>query len=390
MSDTATLEAPTEVKAEMPPGAATQPDSATGFEAELARVRGEEATPDPAPKAKPEPKAKAPESTEKKSFIPDKFLSPEAETKKDDAILDMELPEGASEAQKGNFGKLKGEFQSRLKEMSERLAKAESGAGNPKEAAEWQAKVQALESRAAELEALVERTAIERSPKFQKQFVEKENGIRAQAEKVLKDAKVDTTVFAQALTADGRKRFEILAEADLNDGERGYLTSLLKDMDGLNAEKQRAVEGGKKLYTEWEQEQAAAEKQQAEARKQQEQRIYEKVGADVKNRFEAFQRVDGHPEWNAQVDQLEEQAKNFFDGKASIEELAELAYAGVAAKVTHSMFRASQKQNADLKAEVARLKAAEPNATRPGADKAAAALTPAESFERELARVRGE
>jgi hypothetical protein len=77
--------------------------------------------------------------------------------------------------------------------------------------------------------------------------------------------------------------------------------------------------------------------------------------------FEPFQKVDGQDEWNKGVEERLKQAREFFNGDADLEKLAEITLYGIGAKKLHSMFKTVQGKLAEVMAENAKLKSASPS-----------------------------
>jgi hypothetical protein len=212
-----------------------------------------------------------------------------------------------------------------------------------------------------ELEAELERVAVERSPMFKQKFLSRENQIKTQAIRVLKVSGADESLFEQAVNAPDKKKFELLNSEELNEAQRSALTSLLVQYDLIQDEKNSALENSKEFVKEHQTREEQRQKDQLAAREHAENEIFERMGKKVSTEFEPFMEVEGNEAWNEQVRANRERAKNFFAGKASLEELAEIAHYGIGAKSLHKMFRTVQgKYNAAV-AEIAKLKGANPS-----------------------------
>jgi len=221
--------------------------------------------------------------------------------------------------------------------------------------------LETLRAQKKEIEDEFERIAVERSPKFKQKFVPREQSLKSQAVKILKLNGSDETLFDQALVASEKKKWEILNSEDLNESQKGALSSLMIQYDMVQDEKNSELENRKEYLKEEQQQEEAARKAKIEAQERQEQEIFDVVGKKVAAEFEPFMEVEGNDAWNAQVKENREKAKNFFAGKGTLDEMAEIAYYGIGAKSLHKMFRNVQAKYNALAAENQKLKGVNPS-----------------------------
>lgn len=212
-----------------------------------------------------------------------------------------------------------------------------------------------------EINAELEILAVERSPKFKQKFVAREQSLKAQAIRALKISGADETLFDQAIAASEKRKFEILNSDELNEAQRSTLSSLLVQYDLIQDEKNSELSRSKEYVTELERERTAARDAELKEREAQETQLFETVGKRVSSEFEPFMEVEGNEAWNAQVRENREQAKRFFAGKASMEELAEIAHYGIGAKSLHKMFKTLQGKYNELVATHGKVVASNPS-----------------------------
>lgn len=332
------------------------------FDDALAKVKAE--FPNGIDPEKLEQAVKPPPTTEKppdakpptKGEVPDHLITGDKiEKPADDDISKIELPKGASPKSAEAFARLK----VRIEELESKRKEWEAA---PKvvDPTDWKAKLEAAESRAAELEARVERTDFEKSPRFQQQFTTKEQNALKDATGYLEGSDVNPNVIELAARATGAARIKILGEAGVSGELLSAIMPSLRAYDDVQREKTAALENWKGTAAQW---QAEQEKQKTAAEAQtraQEERVMADVGKKVAANFEVYQKVEGHDAWNAQVDDLQTEAKKFFSGDMPLEQIAEVAYYGLGAKHLHAMFHTLQGKYREVQTELAKLKSASP------------------------------
>jgi hypothetical protein len=101
--------------------------------------------------------------------------------------------------------------------------------------------------------------------------------------------------------------------------------------------------------------------QEAEAR-QADEAAFEAVGKKVSETFAPFQKIAGDEQWNAQVDRLEQEAREFFLGSVPVEQAAEASRMAVGARVAIELFRKTREQLNAANRTIAKLTAGQPSA----------------------------
>lgn len=352
---------------------------------------------------KPAPAAKNAEAapvvtdaTEESEFPPEMMGkdAPVKEAAKDD--LDEIQPSAKmGQESRSNFDKLKAIAKEARVERDKFKSEFEALKAKPVIVADSDALKQAHD-RVREMEATLERSNFQLSPKFKAIVTEKNQAIE-DAKAYLEGSEIDKSVIDLAARLTGPKRVAALRDAGIDPETIASISPFLAHSDRKERESQQALDQSASLRQEWE----AQEQQSAHARKAQERaeedRIYSEVGQRVSKVFAPFQKVEGAEKWNAQVESLNAQAKEFFNGSLPMDQMAEIAYYGVGAKVVDRMNHALKSENKALRDQVSKLSAAQPNVAGSSNGKPEAARPPANqdelkshlmnAFDREMGRV---
>lgn len=346
-------------------------ESAAAFDKEM----GNEPKPAETKTGTPTPEKVEPvkaEATKIEPDFPEQLLTgekpaPKTESAPEDDVLKAEPPSNLSKKGAADWVKLRDaaakkatEIETLRKELE--LVKAQP-VTKPDEATI--AELTAAKERLSELEQNLERASFERSTKFQA-FVTSEKANIDGAKSFLEGAKdadgvdIDASVIDRAAALTGVKRLEVLRKAGLDSETIAAVAPYLTAVDGINRQKAESLANHKQTAAQWEA-QAQAQAEQVRAReKAEEDRVFKEVGLEVSSKFEPFQKVEGHEKWNAQVDSLNAEAEEFFNGNVPLKRLAEIARYGVGAKVIHSMFHSTRAELKSAREEIAKLKAAQP------------------------------
>lgn len=288
--------------------------------------------------------------------------TPEPVEEKDEELDAIQPSKKMGDESRANFDRLKG-IAKTAKQEAARLAKElaaakEKPAAAPDKGAEEA--VKAANARIAELEATLEKANFTFTPKYQKIVAEGEQAI-ADAKGYLAGTEIPEGIIDAAARATGSKRTAILKEAGMDAETIASVAPYLAQFDRSERERVASLEGSKG----WREQQAAQESAMAAAQKARERaeedQVYNAIGEQVAKAFEPFQIIPGREKWNAQVETLKAEAKEFFNGEMPLEKMAEIAYYGVGAKVIHRMFHAQRAEVKALKQQVAKLTAAQPN-----------------------------
>jgi len=361
-TESATLEPPSVISAP------AEDFSAAAAVFEDAMGRGKESpakaeTPPAKTEAPPEPPAKQAPTSDAPD-IPEEILTGEKPAAKmespEDDVLSAEPPANLSKLGAADWVKLRDA--ARASKLEAEKLRKEIEAVKTKAPAVDEASLNELKTyreKVAEMEQRLERADFQNSPKFQA-FIAREKTNLDNAKSYLEGTEIDASVIDRAASLAGAKRLEALKNAGLDAEQISAVVPYLANVDGIAAQKNEALANHKQLQEEW----AAQEKLRAEERKVQEraadERVFREVGAKVSSEFTPFQKVEGYDKWNAQVDKLANEAKEFFSGNLPMEKVAEIAYYGVGAKTIHDMWKTQREQLKAARAEIAQLKAGQP------------------------------
>jgi hypothetical protein len=280
---------------------------------------------------------------------------------KDEELDSIQPSKKMGDESRANFDKLKG-IAKTAKQEAARLAKELATAKEKPAATEKpnDEAIKAANDRIAELEATLEKANFTLTPKYQKIVQDVDQAI-ADAKGYLQGTEIPEGIIDAAARATGAKRLAILREAGVDAETIAAISPFLAQADRSERERIASLEGSKG----WREQQAAHDSAQAAAQKTRERAeedsTYNAVGEQVAKAFEPFQVIPGREKWNAQVETLKAEAKEFFNGAMPLEKVAEIAYYGVGAKVIHRMFHAQRAEVKALKEQVAKLTAAQPN-----------------------------
>lgn len=354
-------------------------------------------TPDAKPALVPKTDPKADES-----IVPDQFTGKPKEEKKEDAAEILSAEErGQLRSKLG--GKAQESFdrmemaakakiaalQAQAEELRQKLATVPQGPSKEHEEA-----VKAANERAQKLEQQLERAKYSDSPKFQKFGAEITAEIDS-AKAYLEGTQVSPSVLEVAASQSGQSRLKTMRDAGLDAETIAAVGPHLARADAIRRERDSSLENWKADHTKEIEQQRHQQAQQEAQRQAQEEAVFKTVGERMRKELEGFQKVDGHDKWNATVDQNDKDAAEFFAGKKSLEELAEIAYEGVSARTTRLINKELKRMLNAANEENSRLKAAQPgtghtavvngDATKPMDDEAAFKA----NFNNALAQVRG-
>lgn len=320
-----------------------------------------EVAPGTAPSKDEPQEQKKPETTQDESEFPKEVMTGEKEPapeEKDDLDEIQPTPK-MGEASRANFDKLKQAAREARIEVARVKAELEAARNAKPAAAVDNEELTAIKARAAELEAVVEKANFAMSDKFRAVVAEGESEI-ASAKSFLEGTEIDPAVIDLAARLRGPKRAAALREAGIDTDNIALIGTHLAENDRIEARKAHMLEHAKTERAQWEQQAAAQKEAQLVAERAEEDRVYAEVGAEIAKLFEPFQKIPGADKWNADVDALTQQAKEFFNGKMTIKEMAEIAYYGVGAKKIHRMFHTQRAEVKALKEQLSKLKVAQP------------------------------
>jgi hypothetical protein len=276
---------------------------------------------------------------------PDELMTEKPEAAKE-APADAELPKGASPKSHEAFAQVKTQREALRAERDKLAAEVETLRKTPKEDASLKGEMDALRKRLADAEAIVERSAFEHSPTFKK-FAAKEQAHMEQAKTYL-DEGMDAAVLEAAARATGRARMKIMEDAGFDQTAINGVTAELAKIDEIQRDKKDALANQGELSAKWDAEQKTLAAQQEAHARAQEERTFDEKMAWAEKTMAPFQKVEGNEKWNAQVDRLKAEAREFALGSMPVDKLFELGMAGLAYKIEAAR---SERLSAMLKAE---------------------------------------
>lgn len=323
-----------------------------------------ETTPAPAPAAAPEKPTIADED-----YVPAQLLQPgakpEAKPEDDFDKLISEKPQGQikhEHFERVQTGAKKAVEQARAELAALKAELEKRGNGN---SAELQKELDAIREAKSKLEEELERTALERHPKFREKYDAKEEGLRTQIERITKELGLDEDAIASAVSSSGKRRFSIMDDIEMSSTARSHLINLMADLDKTQSDKQAEIGKSRERLREWQQEQEASAKLREERERAEEDRIFNSALEQAKSKLPAFRYIDGDTKFNSGVDERIALAKRIFNGESNHQEVAELTLRGIAATVDEKIIKNQAAKITEMTDTIARLTAASPGTGQP-------------------------
>lgn len=355
------------------------------FNTGLETAQSQESIEDANDAAQPPLKPKAVVKAEPEVEVPAGFLKEEKEVKADEHVdeplvtedIRAKIPKGkASESFAALENAAKAKIDALRKENAE-LKGRPAAAANP----EIETELKTTREKTRELEEKIERIAFQESPKYQK-FGTEEKAEIAAAKSYIEGSEINPAILEAAASTHGAARMKLLTEAGLDANTIAIVAPHLARVDAIRRERDASLESWKQTVGQEQEQTKAQQKQAEEQRVAQEKQVFEKVRMGM-SKLPAFTKVDGQDKWNALVEQNLKESEDFFHGRKSLEELAQLGFRGVAQKTTELMNKELVKQVDALRAENTKLKAAQPDTAARGETetKKVSADDPKNSFE---------
>lgn len=315
--------------------------------------------------------ADAATSEQPASVLPDDVLNPASKESPEEksAIAEIEamtLPKNAKPEKVAAFNDLKKraienltKAEQKVKDLEDRISKSTSNS----EIEKLNEKLKQAELKAAEIEDGWAKASLETSPQFQRQYIKREQAEIESAKAYLEGTEVDPRIVEYAARTHGASRVKVLTEAGLSPELIASVNSHLAVYDGIQRDKQTAIENWRAQGVQWQEQEAqriAAEKQQ---RSEQENKVWENVFQKNSNLLPYRESKD--EKWNSRRSELIERAKTIFNGNGTdLPTMAEVVQKGVAydalqENVVTPLFERVKL----LEQENARLKSAAPGGT---------------------------
>lgn len=308
------------------------------------------------PDAIPKPDAAKPDGD-----FPEELLGGEKKVPEKKEEDDIPTPEFRSPEKRKHWDQLKGRFvetRTKLEAAEARLKELEAKSQSV-DSTKYEEELKTERQRRAEMEEKLERTAFTQSPKYQG-YVEREKGTLEAAKGYLDGSEINPRIIDLAAEQKPADRLKTLTEANMDATTIAAIMPYLAQADSIRSDREKALAS----YKEEMAQDAAAQAQQqtaAEARdREQQSAIFQKVNADVAKKYPVFQKVDGHDKWNAVVDKMNADAKSFWEGGHSDEELAEVAHKAAGYEPLFRLYTAVLEQSKELRAQISKLTAQQP------------------------------
>lgn len=301
-----------------------------------------------------------------KSSVPEQFLG-KKETEVDEwEQIVAEEPKGPLKHE--NYKKVIQVSSKKIEALRAELAQREAkvaeyekrGAIVPEEVA---AKLKHVEDTLAEREALLERIAVQESPKFKEKFSSKEQAISQRLEKTAKEMGLDNELIQQALTSSLKRRTELMDNLDVSPTVRGQIDSLMVQYDLLQDDKGNFLNQSKEEAARWQAEQKETIARQEQERTAYEDRVFNETIDEMSKNFAPFQEVEGNEQWNSQVRAFREEARKYFNGQLDLKDIAKVVVKGVGAQALEQINTALHSKLENAYKEIASLKKAQPGAS---------------------------
>lgn len=245
------------------------------------------------------------------------------------------------------------------KELTDNMHAAQNEAAELRkqvaEAAKLKSELDALKpkaSRAEELERRMEEIAFEKSPAFQRKYVDGRESLVQEAKNLAKDLEMPEDAVAKMLASTGKERLTVIDDAAGGSvAAATAFSNILGRIDQLEREKAGDLAEYKSRL-----EKMNTEERQKALQVQNEERqmileTFDRVRVKIAEKMPFFKHKEGDDAHNAIVDQNIAFAKALLTGEADMEDIAAAPYLAVSAK---SVMR----ENTSLRAENASLKKA--------------------------------
>jgi len=195
------------------------------------------------------------------------------------------------------------------------------------------------------LEAELERTAFERSPKFKNKYETPYNASIEAASAFAKEIADDASIAEKALSLKGRERLEFIDESFGGGAVASQFLSLINDADS----KRNALENALVDYRSTAANLQAEEQAEYSATSETINKNFDRVSQHFANKIEWFRKGDDE-DHNKEVERRISAARNIIQGNASQNEMMAAPFLAVIAKEAVD-------ENAKLKSELAKYKA---------------------------------
>jgi hypothetical protein len=209
------------------------------------------------------------------------------------------------------------------------------------------------------LEAELERTAFERSPKFKTKYETPYNDSVQKASEFAKEIADDASIAEKALSLKGRERLEFIDESFGGGAVASQFLQLINDADS----KRNSLETALADYRSTASNLQAEEQAEHSATSETINKNFDRVSQHFANKIEWFRKGDDE-DHNREVDRRVNAARNIIQGNASQNEMMAAPFLAVIAKEAVDENAKLKNELAKYKARIAETISVEPRITR--------------------------
>lgn len=328
-----------------------------------AALRAAETKVEPVVAEKPVVTEKVIEPAKVENKVPENLFKKEETAKPVESEIDKIVePTFKTDGERSNFKALRDKAkdyetktragETKIAELEAKIKEVEARGGDTEKLT---ARLADYERKTAEYEELLAKTNIEEHPAFKKEFVEGRAKIVDRAKRLIEEAGGDVAAITTALNLRGKARFDALREvaSDLDGFQQGRLGKCIDELSELDetadAKRAAAAQSYKELQEN--------DRQQSERSRQEftatARRAFETATKSVG--LEVLTKIEGNDWWNKQADEIQENARKFYEGNDSIDTAAQAALKASAMPVYRDLYIGERKENASLSAKVAEL-----------------------------------
>jgi hypothetical protein len=219
------------------------------------------------------------------------------------------------------------------------------------------AEVESLRKQVKDLSDRLTVVDVERHPKFQKYFDERNNALidsakRIGGDKIASILQMPDTEYRTALLRDQWSELDPVAQSRLG--------HVLNSFEELKAQRQAEIGRAGEAYKAIQTERAEQSRREAEQANQLLEGFIEKWSNPEKG-VPVFQTREGDKEWNTEVEKRKEYARNIFNGKLDMNDLARATLWAASGPELVQQLKGLQKKYAELEEENKALKAVKPS-----------------------------
>lgn len=213
-----------------------------------------------------------------------------------------------------------------------------------------------------EMESIVERIGLERSPQFQNKFVKGRAEIIEKAAKKVIAAGGDGKAFREAMGLTGRAKYEAIEMAlgESPQGVVGQVHSLVTQVEDLDEERDSTLASGKVALEEFATQEERKKREQLEKQTAAQTARFEEVTELLKDDFFLLKEVEGNDKWNEMSKGIRERAKKFLFNASSFDDFATAAIAAESAPIFKQMYQAERNARLAIQEELEQYAGAEP------------------------------